>query len=675
MKKSLLQYLFDIEYAIAAVFVLVAIVALGFIGELLPETDETSFLNPIFERIDFLDINDISLDVIFAIRDTEFSDDRLWVVNVGETAPIPDGKLAMLLYRLKEYGARVVGIDVIFDQLHFERFPDERKDEIEALRQAFLDVPNVVIVNGYDENTLRSSLHIDPVVTEGVKHFGYANLIKDRDEVVRRFYPYRTIEGERWLSFAAQVTEVYDSSLVEPLLKLEEEPQIIYYTGTYLQFQTVPIDDVIHSDGYREYLRDAIVLVGFTNEGGYYFVGDTHKTPMGKKTEHTLMDGTVVVGMEGPDMPGILVHANMVNMLLTGSFIQPVPEWMDFIIAFVLAYISIALYCVLRARAVSGRGVGLLISTMIFIESIIVFFIPIITFFYYDVKISSHLISAVVLLFIPINALTAKVRMKLLQMRVHTLSLPKEQPVIRALHAAFEDDESFPSNIRLQYAALICVHYVFAVEFARRRRSDPALVLDNPVPTFSDWRKTIPTLSRLIDTRPDLAYFYKFLSGRKHEFLNDGYVKNQFFSTELDEFNEFHHREEWEIILPYVLSMVRDFRRYFETEPVILDANGNGKSAPFSIDRDHTCYAVLLPKLESEESLHLSPLCIQGTCKLHREREWFLFAGMAPKQEALPPYPKYFGHTVSCEPVLDRETIQEVFRLTNLYYDFHTEVI
>ena len=81
-------------------------------------------------------------------------------------------------------------------------------------------------------------------------------------------------------------------------------------------------------------------------------------------------------------------------MLLHGTFISPVPVWADWLLVFLLSYISIAVYRVLRTKPTSRFQVGVLITSMLFSEAVIVFFLPLIAFFYFDIKISYNLMAS-----------------------------------------------------------------------------------------------------------------------------------------------------------------------------------------------------------------------------------------------------------------------------------------
>ncbi len=679
MKKSFLRHIWNAEYVLSSILVMGLVYLMGVISSLLPEADETSFLNPIFDRIDFLNIEDVSLDAIFAMKPSGFPDKRIVVINVGEVAPAPDGKIAAAVRRAHEYGARVIGIDVIFDVLHFERFPEDRKWEKDSLTGAFADVPNVVVVNGYNIETMKPAFQIDPAVRKNIRYYGYASLEKDDDGVVRRFLPYRTIQNERWLSFPARIMEVYNSKLVEPLLRLPEEPQIIYYKATHNQFQgqTLPIDDVVNhppvlAEFYRKIFKDAIVLIGFVNEGGMWYPEDTHKTPMGKKITITDRDGASRMGMEGPDMSGLLIHANAIDMMLSEEFIAPVPAWGDWLLVFLLSYISIALYRVVRIKPVNRGGIGALITFILAVESLMVFFLPIIAFFNFDIKISYNLMATAVVLFIPANAIVMKWHVKILSWKSKRTARKHPSPANTVIEKAFEDDESFPLYVRIIHASLYTVHYALAVHHALHGSTVAGVPRK---PAIDDWTAAIEQLHSLSlsDLKKDVRQmlFYRYLDGMKDRFLRDSYMKDFFFHTELAQHNPHHFFDDWEILLPHVVRMARtDLKYYCDCEAQYRESAADGgeneaagTSSPLSgiqlLERRLSA-SYCHPPEDRQKLTKISPFCIYTECKLHRKEEWFVFAAFVPKQFGMRETPVYYGETAACEPVLAAGAIEEL---------------
>jgi CHASE2 domain-containing sensor protein len=627
------------------------------VSDNLPEADETSFLSPILDRIDFLNIADISLDAIFAVKDAEFPDEHIKIINVGQVAPTPDGMIALLLRKLHSLGARVIGVDVIFDQLHFERFPADRQAEVDAIVGSLHEVPNVVVVDGFDEKTGNPAFRLDERILSSQAQYGFANLVPDPDGVVRRFLPRAIVAGEEWLSLPVKMLSIAQPEAIEPLLRLPMEPQIIYYTGTYFQFESVPIEDVIFGTMYDgDYFKDAIVLVGFVNEGGLFYLGDTHKTPMGKK-----------IGVEGPDMPGILIHANVINMLLKGAFISPIPAWGDWLLVFLLSYLSIMAYRVFRTKPTSRFQVGVLITSMVLTEAIIVFFLPLIAFFYFDLKISYNLMATGVLLFIPASAFTTRARFWMLERTVVRELSGSMNPLPEMFASAFRDEEAFPARVRLIHSGIVLMQFAWAVRASEARQAGRHRTTDDLLPGVEAWKAVVPEIAAVFEgsgTREmELRYFIRFLSGKKDEQLRDATVRETYFATELSGFNEFVSFEEWELMLPHMLQLWRATLRPYLSFPLISkQPTGEIIGLPGCDESDLEAArnspwepAPGLYSMSAGQSfapIRLSPFCEWAECKLHRKPELFFFAGLLRKQHGIQRIPAYFGPTPNCEAVL-----------------------
>ena len=678
MRKPLIRYFWNIEYVFAALFVLVMVRLLYVISENLPDVDDTSFLDPIFGRIDFLNIKDVSLDAIFAMKDTKFPGDKIAVVNVGKIGPTPDAKIALLLYKLKEWNAKAIGIDIIFDAQHFERFSPEEAFEVEAIKKALADVPNIVLPSAFDPESMKSTIFYDSSITHAVKNYGFINFTPDQDGVIRKFYPYRVVENTRRNYFPLEVLRLYDATLVEPLLRLPEQQQVIFYTGTKDQFNVYPIDDLLEPDErFKSNFKDAIVLIGFTDEAGLMWRGDLFTTPMRRKIVVGMQDGTRKVGLEGSDMSGLIVHANVLNMLLNQQYMRIAPEWVDWMITFFLSYGSIALYRVLRTKPRTKIGVGLMIGALIISETIVVFFLPIISFFYFNVKISYHLMATSVLLFIPAHAWITKLRHVILHRRVRAQSKTMPSNVLAPLRYAFRDDEPFPSYIGSTHASLFYLHYCFAIEAARKGKevtsNDTAAYV---FPLLLQWRAQLPALEKICYSLSQADqwqhYFYSFLEGKKLSFLRDSEMKALFLSTQYDQFNEHVYFEEWDILLPHIQRLFQDdlvdYRKYRLFEITKEQTNSphvqsvgfmtsTQKIPPANIDTEAS--GLFLASHERPEELFpMAPFGEYVDCKLHRRKELFVYAGIIRKQEMFSAVPVYYGETVACEPVLTEQTMQ-----------------
>lgn len=94
---------------------------------------------------------------------------------------------------------------------------------------------------------------------------------------------------------------------------------------------------------------------------------DKFFTPLNKK----------VAGRANPDMFGLVVHANAVAMVLNEDYINETPDWLEWVIAFVVCLLTVALFAYIDtnlpiwfdALSVFIQLVELLLITIIIIQA------------------------------------------------------------------------------------------------------------------------------------------------------------------------------------------------------------------------------------------------------------------------------------------------------------------
>ena len=105
----------------------------------------------------------------------------------------------------------------------------------------------------------------------------------------------------------------------------------INYIGNENSFLTFDIDELLKSDEIPA-LKDAVVLFGYLGDGNNEFdIEDKHFTPMNEAW----------VGRSVPDTYGVVIHANILNMLMQSSFIKRLPRFLVYLMAFIICYLVI----------------------------------------------------------------------------------------------------------------------------------------------------------------------------------------------------------------------------------------------------------------------------------------------------------------------------------------------
>ena len=275
-----------------------------------------SFFNPIQKAL--TDFN--FLDVYYA---QEFGDSNtintdIVLVNVEHKNRF---EIAQLIERVLEEEPKVIGVDIIF------------KDKKEAFSDSILAsvLNHQKIVSSY---IITDSITIEnhPLFNSNANGFVNFNF-DDRSNVIREFVGIRTINGLDELSFSTQVAQLYigDTWQNYNYDKMLRNLNPVKYHGNYDKFLTLDFDDFLYNQE-KVILKDKIVLFGYigTPIGNQYDVEDKYFTPVNKITS----------GKSLPDMHGIVVHANILNMLINKDFFLKVSLFWIGIITILCMYFS-----------------------------------------------------------------------------------------------------------------------------------------------------------------------------------------------------------------------------------------------------------------------------------------------------------------------------------------------
>ncbi|GEM_PF-974866 len=233
---------------------------------------------------------------------------------------------AELIRALNAAGTKAIFFDILFP----ERSQNPEDDLVfsEAIREA----GNVVLPFHYTSRNPFDPLYPLPEFLSGARETGYANVeIDHADGVVRHVLPFAKMGGHFYYhSSVAVFLSLFD--------RLEEKqawvkdfsrrfPQgelLVNYPGGMDMFQKFSVGEVFErtkTEEGRQFLRQIfqgkIVLLGHIATG----TSDLRTTPV------------------QPMMPGIVIQASVLNMLLTDEFLISTPVILNFTLAFFLAWI------------------------------------------------------------------------------------------------------------------------------------------------------------------------------------------------------------------------------------------------------------------------------------------------------------------------------------------------
>ena len=224
---------------------------------------------------------------------------------------------ADLINRLKQEGAAVVGLDIIFSE------PDLRDidaDRIlsDAIRQANNVVLPVLIESTRNNGQVIESLPLS-IYAESAADLGRVHVVLDEDGIARSIYLFEGIGAPVWQHYAQAILNVaqhqpsknnfsdadHDAKEANVISLIRKDQRRINFLGAAGHFPTISYVQVINGEYPKDLFRNKIVLVGGTALG----LGDQFPTPVSSSSQL---------------MPGIEFHANALESIRTNHLIKTV---------------------------------------------------------------------------------------------------------------------------------------------------------------------------------------------------------------------------------------------------------------------------------------------------------------------------------------------------------------
>ena len=224
----------------------------------------------------------------------------------------------------------------------------------EALAKAIARSGKVVLAAGLSE--VRESGWIKekrdlnpplPLLREGAAAWGPVNIITDRDAFVRRTRLTLDFQDREWPGFDLQTYRLAKSAGIPAAPPPRHPELLINYAGPPGAFPRVAYSRVVNGEISPEVFEGQIVLVGATTQ----ILHDVFPTPFAPLRT----------------MPGVAIHANILDTLLAGIPIRRAPPWFDTGLAVLAGAAAGWIASVLRPLSafllVSGTALGFLAGT------------------------------------------------------------------------------------------------------------------------------------------------------------------------------------------------------------------------------------------------------------------------------------------------------------------------
>ncbi len=302
------------------------------------------FIDSFSEAVKNHDIMDVAFSKFRNHNDTSLFDERLLIINSGKT---DRKKIAEVIEIANRNKAKVIGIDLVFDSLHFNH-----KDTL--LSNTLKKYDNIVLGYYFVDEQKDHFLVKSDTFFSNEKAEGYVNLASNDGFTVRAFEPFHEINERKEPSFSVKLASFMDSSIIADEQTHQEMEWINFRrvqpgiqnrrfpinSNGISQYTMLDINSILSDSAYsmNNIFNNKIVLIGFCGEDEEAFsMKDRYFTPLNEQ----------YTGRSLPDMHGVVVHANILSMLLDRDFIHDVSNKIVYLFSFLIFFINFFIFKIL----------------------------------------------------------------------------------------------------------------------------------------------------------------------------------------------------------------------------------------------------------------------------------------------------------------------------------------
>lgn len=278
----------------------------------------TAYFNPLLDSVKDFSFLDAHYKANFNGKGK--IDPNLVLVNVGR---LNRAEIADVINRIQEQKPAVLGLDIIFR--------DKQEMMTDKTLLNAISKENTVLPYVHYKDSINDLGDIVPLHTA----MGYVNLTSNEaTAVIRGFEGMTSSEKGNLYALSSQLVRQFKSGVLwndyhfeDKLLKNKR----IKFYGHYSDFQHYEAADIL-TEKITPDLTGKIVLLGYAGSPpeNPYDIEDKHFTPL---NQNPLGKGT-------PDMYGMVVHANIANMLLQNDFFWELGIWGQGILIFICSYLA-----------------------------------------------------------------------------------------------------------------------------------------------------------------------------------------------------------------------------------------------------------------------------------------------------------------------------------------------
>lgn len=247
-------------------------------------------------------------------------DTNIVIVQVGSSRD----EIANQLLKINQLQPAVIGVDVNFPV---------REDSAgnNRLLTVIQQLPAAVFSYRLHSNEQSGKLQVaSSQINDSIlaAQGGYLNFLGREHTVVRYYAPFITIDQKEYSALSSKIIEKYAPERFDKLRTRKKRLEIINYEGNLQHYHHFTKEDFKnYYSQIRDLVKGKIVLLGFFSEDPV-ILDDLKFTPLNH----------VMAGKSYPDMYGVVVHANILTMLLSGKFATLVPIGWSYLFAFCFTF-------------------------------------------------------------------------------------------------------------------------------------------------------------------------------------------------------------------------------------------------------------------------------------------------------------------------------------------------
>lgn len=268
---------------------------------------------------------------------------EILIVAIDETSLASFGRWpwrrevhAHLLRKISAEGPRAVAFDILFAEPDLEH-PEGDRDLAAAIAESGRVVLPVTMEPPHTGGQPQEILPL-PAMASAAAGLGHVHVELDPDGIARRLYLYEGLGEARWPHLAEAMRIVAGESRLDapsmagsPMVWRRERPVLIPFAGGPGHFPRLSYDQIIRGQYRPGVFRDRYVLIGTTATG----LGDALPTPVSGFSH---------------SMPGVEINANVLDALLQGITLAPVPQPLLLVGTLLLAGMPMLLFPYLSPR-------------------------------------------------------------------------------------------------------------------------------------------------------------------------------------------------------------------------------------------------------------------------------------------------------------------------------------